>query len=181
MKTEPTIERLFVWQSAQAGAEAPPAPRAARLLELARPWWQRYPDRFSAALARFDQMHVRLAHAMETDASRSGGFPVPAVITRTNVETSLLADILYLHLRARRLRIRFHLPPLPEPPEPELEVTFVAADGPHALLSGKALLAPGGEYRLEIELSEEIAQAWAHLRVTEPMPFRFVLRPTTDA
>lgn len=180
MKTEPPIELLLSWRSAQAEAEAPAPPRAARLLELARPWWQHSPERFAALVAAFDGMHARFGHAMETNAERGGSFPVPAVIARTNVETSLLADILYLHIRGRTLRLRFQLSPLPELPEPNLEVTFVAVDGPRAMFAAPAALAPGGEYRLEVELSAEFAQAWAHLRVTDRMPFRFVLRPADE-
>ncbi len=181
MKTEPTIEQLLRWRAAHAEAEAPPAPRAALLLELARPWWQRCPEKFAVLVAGFDEIQARFGHAMETDAGRGGSFPVPAVISRTNVETSLLADILFLHFRGRTLRLRFQLQPMPELPEPNLDVTFVATDSPRAMFSAPASLSPGGDYRLEIELSIEVAQAWAHLRVTDRMPFRFVLRPADEA
>lgn len=181
MKPGTPLESLFNWRSARAEAEAPPPPRAARLLDLARPWWQRSPERFAALIAGFEGMPARFGHAMEPAAGRGGSYPVPAVIARTNVETSLLADVLYIHFRGRTLRLRFQLQPIPEPPEADLEVTFVAAEGPRVLFAGIAQLAPGGEYRLEVELPAEFAPAWTHLRVTDRMPFRFILRPANDA
>ena len=44
MKTEIHIGQLLRWRLARAEAEAP---RAARLLELSRPWWETLPERFS--------------------------------------------------------------------------------------------------------------------------------------
>lgn len=180
MKTGTPLHSLLTWRAEQAEADAPPAPRAARLLHLARPWWERSPEQFAALVAAFDGIHARIGYAMDTAADRGNGFPVPAVIARPNVETNLFADILYLHIRGRTLRLRFQLPPMPESPEPMLDVTFVAVDSPQPILSGTASLAPSGEYRLELELSVEFAQAWAHLRVTDRMPFRFVLRPADE-
>ena len=171
------LHSLLSWRAEQAEADAPPPPRAAHLLHLARPWWQRSPERFAALVAAIDGVHARVGYAMDARADRGGGFPVPAVIARPNVETSLFADVLYLHVRGRTLRLRFRLPPAPELDEPGLDVTFVAVDAPLPLLAGTASLAPSGEYRLEVELPEKFAQEWTQLRVTDRMPFRFVLRP----
>lgn len=177
MNMETPFERLIAWRAAQAEADAPPAPRAGHLLERARPWWQVHPDRFLAWFAQLDAIEVRIGHAMEPAAGRSVSFPVPALIARTHVETSSLADILYFHLRGRTLRLRFQLHTRPELPDTHMEVTFVAAESAEPLLSAVATVAPGGEYRLEVDLPAAVANAWGHLRVTDRMPFRFILRP----
>ncbi|MCX6954443.1 MAG: hypothetical protein NTV51_20005 [Verrucomicrobia bacterium] len=181
MKTESSLERLIGWRAAEAEADAPPAPRAGRLLEHARPWWQRQPERLRALASALEGMHARFGHAMEPEGGRGGSHPVPAVIARTNVETNSLADILYLNLRGRTLRLRFLLRAPSASAEPAMEVTFVAPDGPQALFAAVATQTPAGEYRLELELPDAVAQAWAHLRVTDRMPFRFILRPDDGA
>lgn len=181
MKSEIIIEQLLGWRTALAENEAPPAPRASRLLERARPWWQRRPEIFDLMVAAFERTPVRLGHAMEPGATRGGSHPVPTVIARTNVETNLLADILYLAIRGNTLRLRFQLHPMTDQPEADLEVTFVADDGPHPLFSTVATLAPGQEYRLEVEIPAQVARVWKDLRVTDRMPFRFVLRPADEA
>lgn len=178
---DPLVEQLLEWRSAQAEAEAPPAPRAARLLERARPWWQRQPERFAALAAALDGLHARFGHASDPGAGHRGSIPVPAVIVWTNLETNSLAHILYFHLRGRTLRLRFQLQSTPDTPERNLDATFVAADSQTPLFSALASLAPGGEYRLELELPAAFAEAWAHLRVTDRMPFRFILRPQENA
>jgi hypothetical protein len=180
MNEEMNLAQLLRWRVAQAEADAPPAPRAARLLALTEPWWRRWPERFALLAAGLEGMHTRVGHAMEQDAGRGGSHPVPAVVARTNVETHSLADILYINLRDGTLRLRFQLRPMPDSPEARMEVTFVAHDTPQPLFTAPATLAPRGEYRLEIELPGETARAWQHLRVTDRMPFRFILRPDDE-
>jgi len=180
MKKDPLVERLLEWRTAQSEADAPPAPRAARLLERARPWWQRQPEQFAALAAALDGLHVHFGHAMDPGAGRGGSIPVPALIRWTNIETNSLAHILYFHLRERTLRLRFHLQTTPDAPERTLDVTFVAADSHQPLFSALATFAPGGEYRIELDLPVAFAEAWAPLRVTDRMPFRFILRPQEE-
>jgi hypothetical protein len=48
------------------------------------------------------------------------------------------------------------------------------------ILSAQADLSGDGEYRVDVELPSELAAAWESLKVTDPMPFRFILRPATD-
>ncbi len=125
-------------------------------------------------------MHGHFGHAAERDAGRGSSNPVPAVILWTNIETNSLAHILYLHVRGGTLRLRFQLQTAPDTPERNLDVTFVGADNQQPLFAALATFAPGAEYRIESELPMELADAWAHLRVTDRMPFRFILRPQEE-
>jgi hypothetical protein len=45
MKSKIPIEELLRWRLDNAKSEAPLAPCAARLLDLARPWWERSPEK----------------------------------------------------------------------------------------------------------------------------------------
>lgn len=178
MKTELPIERLLAWRVAQAETDAPPAPRAARLLELSRAWWERWPESFDRLVAQLGNIRVNYGHAMVAEP-RGRGYPVPAVVARTNVEIGSLAEILYFNVASSRLRLRFQVQPVLDPAEPRLEVTFVAVDEPRALFVATAVLAPSDEYRVDAEIPEAVARAWAEIKVTDRMPFRFVLREAT--
>ena len=175
MKHPIPLEDLLNWRTALAEAEAPPPPRAARMLELARPWWELRPEQFRALVQQFGTL-MGVGYAMDPGSSQRENHPVPAVITRTNVETTALADILYFSIQGRILRMRFHLRHAPELRQSPLEVTFVAPGSAEPLFFTEATLGRDGNYRIEYELRSDIADAWARLRVTERMPFRFILR-----
>ena len=81
--------------------------------------------------------------------------------------------------RDARLRLRFQLAPVTMH-ERVFEVTFVSEAGFQPILSAYADLSSDGEYRVDVELPSELAAAWESLKVTDPMPFRFILRPTPD-
>ena len=76
MNSNTPIEELLRWRLHQAEAEAPPAPPAARLLALARPWWEALPERFNALVERLGRIQVAYAYAQaepgytEPDAKR---------------------------------------------------------------------------------------------------------------
>ena len=179
MKNRVFIEDLINWRSAQAEADAPPPPRAARLIELNRPWWQLQPERFQSLVRQFEAT-MRVGYAMDPDRAQRQNYPVPAVLAQTNVETNALADILYFSLRGRMLRMRFAVRVAVELRRPNLEVTFVAAESPEPLFFAKAILSPDGDYRVEVEVPPLLAEGWSRLRVTERMPFRFILRPQDE-
>src|SRR3712207_1105189 len=80
-------------------------------------------------------------------------------------------------VRDRKLRLRFQLEASPDKAEPTFEVTFVSDAVPRPLLAANATASVGDEYRLDAELSDELAASWTQLRVTDRMPFRFILRP----
>jgi len=183
MIDDKSIEQLLTWRLAQAETEAPPAPRASRLLELARPWWETQPERFQALWARLGMIQIAYGHAMvEPHARRGGGYPVPALIERageTEIETSVC--VLYLSVSARRMSFRFHVDTLPEHAASGLEVTFVAEASALPLFSAHAARSVDSEYRLDADLTEEIASDWRELKVTDRMPFRLLLRVQAKA
>src|SRR5256885_3187372 len=72
MRSKIPIEELLRWRVAKAETDAPPAPRAARLLEMARPWWEIWPERFQSFVERLGGIQVAYGHAMaEPGQSRS--------------------------------------------------------------------------------------------------------------
>jgi hypothetical protein len=105
---------------------------------------------------------------------------VPALVVRDDQEVEALVRVLYLSVREGRLRLRFHLDAPPPKTEPSFEVTFVPETGLETpLFAAPASASEAGEYRLEAELPSEIAGHWGDLKVTDRMPFRFVLHSRT--
>jgi hypothetical protein len=134
------------------------------------------PERFQDLLGQLGAIHVRYGHAMVAGEPRGRGFPVPTIVERKNVEVSSLAHIGYFQLEGGRLRLRFQLQPALELGEPNVHATFVAHDEPTVLLEARATLGPAGEYRIDVELPAALAESWAALKVTDRMPFRFIIR-----
>lgn len=175
-----TVEQLLRWRLAQAETEAPPAPRGTRLLDLARPWWESWPERFQTLVERLSQIQIAYGHAM-TDPRRSpGGYPVPALIVRPAEELETSVRVLYFAVRDGWLRLRFHLGGMPGPTQASFDVTFVADQPARALLSAQATLSMESEYRIDAELADELARDWASLKVTDRMSFRLILRAAVD-
>jgi hypothetical protein len=177
MKKNISIEELLQLRLAQAEAEAPPAPRGKRLLELARPWWETWPEKFQACAERLGKMRVAYAHAMTELRHARGGHPVPALIVRDGQETEDFARVVYLAVRDGRLRLRFELSAPADGAKVEnFEVTLVADRTSRPVLSAPATVAVDCEYRMDAELPAEIVVGWDALKVTDRMPFRFILR-----
>ena len=172
-----SVEELLRWRLARAEAEAPPAPRAARLLELARPWWETWPERFGELVARLSQMEVAYGHAMAESRRTPSEHLVPAMVVHTASETETSARVLYFSVRNGRLRLRFQLGSNPDCSAPAYEATFVSRAGSQPLFSTPVERSTNGEYSLTESLSEELANKWAVLKVTDEMPFRLILRP----
>jgi hypothetical protein len=178
MTRDDSVERLLRWRLGQAEAEAPPAPRAARLLEAVRPWWETWPDRFRAYTERLAGMQAAYAYAMTEPRRGRGGHLIPTVIANAS-ELETFARVLYFAVRDGKLRLRFQLDSVPEPAEQSFEVTFVSDAAARPLLAASAAASVDGEYRVNAELSDDLAASWAGLKVTDRMPFSFVLRPAT--
>ena len=176
MKSEINVEQLLRWRLAKAEAEAPPAPRAARLLELARPWWETWPERFQALVQRLGQLEITYGHAMAESRRAKGEYLVPALIFRNAEEMETTARLLYFNVRDHQMRLRFQLSATPECPEKTYEVTFVCRESSKAF-SAPAALSMGSEYSLAASIPEDLAVRWERLKVTDEMPFRLILRP----
>jgi hypothetical protein len=175
-----SIEALLRWRLARAEADAPPPPSAALLLELARPWWEVWPERLRARLDRLAQMPLVYGYAMTALDRERAAHPVPTIIAGTeDVETR--ARVTYFSVREGRLRLRFRLEGAPLVPETTFESTFVSEAGERALFMGTATLSQNGEYRVDVALPDDLVDAWTRVRVTDPMPFRFILLPFPDA
>jgi hypothetical protein len=181
MKTEVTIAELLRWRLAQAERQAPQPPRVALLLELARPWWETWPEKFQALVERVGRIQVAYGHAMAEATPSRTGHPVAALIVCGAEQGEACAQVLYLNVRDGRLRIRFQLDTAPANTPEAFEATFVAAGRTAPLLSAPAVLSVDSEYRIEAELSEELARQWELLKVTDRMPFRLILRSDKDA
>ena|SRR5688572_12692544 len=182
MKTETTMEKMLRWRLEQAGREAPPAPRASRLLALARPWWETLPDRATQLCARVSRIEMAYGHAMEHGDGRSAGYPVPVLLVHGDKEIEAAARLLYFTARDGELRLRFCLELPPEAadasPANTWEVTFVSSEGT-PLFVALAALSVEREYRIEAALPPALTEAWAALKVTNRMPFRFILGPAS--
>jgi hypothetical protein len=173
------IENLLQWRRQRAEAEAPRAPSGASLLKLVQPWWELWPDRFSASVRRLASIQLSYGYAMAHPPQGHSGHPVAALISRDNEDQESPARVLYMSVRDARLRLRFQVAPVPRH-DPIFEVTFVSATGLQPILSANATLSGDGEYRVDVELPSALAAAWESLKVTDPMPFRFILRPVLD-
>ena len=88
--------------------------------------------------------------------------------------------MLYFNAREGRLRLRFQLGALPGHTQENMEATFVGDKAGQPLLTAQATLSVASEYRVDAELSEDLARDWEPLRVTDRMPFRLILRAPPD-
>src|SRR5579863_3601874 len=109
MKNDISIEELLHWRLMQAEGEAPRPPRAARLLEVTRPWWEKWPERFDLLAQRLRGLEVAYGHAMTEPRQSRTGHPVPVVMIRDGEEVETSACLLYFNVRDGRLRLRFRL------------------------------------------------------------------------
>jgi hypothetical protein len=171
---------LLKWREQRAEMEAPQAPSGAHILKLAEPWWDKWPDRFAESVRRVAALQLSYGYAMAHPPHGHSGHPVAALISRADGgDQEAPARVLYISVRDGQLRLRFQLASSPRN-DRAFEVTFVSEAGLRPILSAYADLSGDDEYRVEVELADEIAAAWESLKVTDPMPFRFILRPAAD-
>jgi hypothetical protein len=176
MKTDVSISELLRWRLSQAEAKAPPAPRAARLLDMVRPWWETWPEQFRSLAGRLGQIQIAYGHAMADPNPSRGGFPVPALVALADQEVEARASVLHLNVRNGRLMFRFQLDTAAVQLPERLETTFVGEPSGRPLLSVTAARSVDAEYRIETDLPADLAQEWEKLKVTDRMPFRLLLR-----
>jgi hypothetical protein len=179
MRRELDIEQLLRWRLERAESDAPPPPAGMHLLERARSWWDVWPERFAAQARRLGAIQISYGYAMAQLQHGHSGHPVPTLISRDDDELEAPVRVLYLNVREGRLRLRFQLDPIPRV-EHGFEVTFISEGALQPILSAYATLSVDGEYRLDADLPEDLAANWESLKVTDRMPFRFILRPAVD-
>jgi hypothetical protein len=181
MKPEISLEQLLRWRLARAEAEAPPPPSAAQLLELARPWWEIWPERFRGLVERLGRLEIAYGHAMAESRRSHTENLVPAIIVLTAAETETSVRVLYFAIRDGQLRLRFQLSAAHDCAEAVYDATFVCRTTSQPLFSSQATLSIENEYSLNAELSEDLVAKWNRLKVTDEMPFRLILRPVKSA
>jgi hypothetical protein len=179
MKRKIPIKQLLRWQLAQAEAAAPSAPRARRLLEAARPWWETQPEQFRDLADQLDRVKIAHGDAMAKLKATSAGHPVPVLIIHRskNVETS--ACVISLNVRDGTLRLHLRLKTVAFKSSQDFEVTFVNSQL-RPLFSAVATPLKNKACFLDVELPEPLASDWEKLNVKDPMPFRLMVRLGKD-
>src|SRR5215467_6141961 len=99
MKSEMSLKQLLRWRLARAEAEAPPAPRAARLLELARPWWETWPEQFQRLVERLSRLEIAYGYAMAEARRVPGENLVPTLISHRAHDLETTARLLHFSVR----------------------------------------------------------------------------------
>jgi len=182
MNNKIPIKEILQWRLARAEAEAPRPPRARQLFDMARPWWETWPERFKSLVERVGRIQIAYGHAMAEPGghARGGPHPVPALLVRACEEMETSVQVLYLSVRDGRLRLRFQLETPLRPAPESFEVTFICDKATHPALSAQAMLSVDNEYRIDAELPAELAQDMEPMKVTDRMPFRLILRTDAD-
>src|SRR4051812_50054204 len=104
MKTEVPIEQLLRWRLSRAEAEAPAAPRGARLLGLVTPWWEVLPERLEKLVQKVCAIQVAYGHAMAEPVQSRTGHRVAVLIVNGAEEMESLAEIFVFAVREGKLR-----------------------------------------------------------------------------
>ena len=175
MKPEKAVEEFLRWRLEQARAEAPPAPSASHLLELARPWWEKWPEMFQSQVEKLSRIQVEYDGPATKPTLISSGYFVPALVVRGVEASEGFARVLEFNIHNDRLRFRFQLEPSLSHEEPTLELTFISETSAHPVLLAAASVSVESDYLLETLLLPEIAREWAHLKETDHLPIRLIL------
>ena len=175
MKRKIQVKQLLRWHLAQAEAAAPPAPRARRLLEAARPWWETQPEQFQALAEQLGRIHTAPDDAVTKPKASSVGYPVPVLMVHRAEKMETSARVIYLNVYDGRLRLRLRLDTVALKSSEGVEVTFVNSQL-RPLFSTKAISLKTKEYRLDVELREPLARDWERLKAQDKMPFLLLFR-----
>ena len=178
VKRKIPLERLLRWRHQKAKADAPPAPSAAELIDLARPWWERRPEKFQLLIQRLNKIQVTYPQA-GSDLLENW-YPVPVLVVHGAAKSETSARVVSYHLRERMMHLRFQLKTRMPPLESSFEATFISEIGGRVLFTTTASVFKKLEFTIDTELPTGIARDWKELKVTDPMPFRVILFPMTD-
>jgi hypothetical protein len=176
LKTKIPVKELLCWRLEKATAEAPPAPAAASLLALARPWWETSPARFQSAIQKLNSIPSAQAHSICESGHLPASNPMPTLILRTAEEQEASLRMLSIGVKNGRMQLSFQFETVAGPEEQEFELTFVSELTSKPLFRTHAAKSASGEYWLEAELPSELAENWKRLKVTDRLPFRLILR-----
>jgi len=174
MKRKIQVKQLLRWHLAQAEAAAPPAPRARRLLEAARPWWETRPEQFQALAEQLGRIHIADGDALAKPKTFRVEHRVPVLIIHRTEKVETSARVILLNVRGCMLRLRLRLGAVALKSPEGIEVTFVNFQS-RPLFSAAGISLKNKEYALEVELPEALAREWEQLKVNDRMPFRLMV------
>ena len=180
MKRNVPIEQLLRWRLARAQSEVPVAPSAARLLKLARPWWEKWPEKYQLLAEQLSR--AKTVHTVTTNGSKPGhsGNLVPALFIRGEEVLEILTRLLSFRVRDAKLRLNFQTEVTLTPPTPVFEAAFISNTTWRPLFSAVATASVDDEYRVETELPARLVRGWERLKVTDHMPFQMILHSGTN-
>jgi hypothetical protein len=176
MTPDKIAEEYFRWRLELMKVEAPAPPSAAQLIERARPWWERWPDRFHSLAGHLETKRTGHPHNGDQPNPGPDGIAVQALIVRGKEETKGFARVLDFKIHDAKLHFRFQLDPPFTPGASSLEVTFISDTAARALFFAQAFGSGEIGYIVYTELPPELARDWASLKETDPLPFRMILR-----
>jgi hypothetical protein len=175
MKPGFSVERLLRWRLRHAEAKASSPPDAARLIELARPWWEKWPEKFRPLAEALSRIEIVQSQSTAETIRGHDWHPVPTLIVRQDKASESFARILYFSVGDGKLRLNFQLEAILSPMEPILETTFISDTTMRPLFSATASAATASQYHIDTEFPAEFTQDWEPLKVTDRMPFRLIL------
>jgi hypothetical protein len=175
MTTDKIAEEYLRWRFESMKAEAPAGPSAARIIERALPWWERWPERFRALAERLEKMPNRIGHNEGHSEHSLGAYSLPALIVRGDAETEGFVRVLDFKIRDGRLHFRFQAETSLASEDSAFEVTFISNPAARAVLLSPAFGSSEIGYIVYTELPPELAGAWSLLNERERLPFRLIL------
>jgi hypothetical protein len=174
MTSDKLAEEYLRWRFESMKAEAPAAPSAAQLIQRARPWWEKWPERFRALIGRLEKIQSGNDHnGGQSDGS--GVHTVPVLMVRGEEETEDFARVLDFKVHDGKLHFRFQVAPSLASGVSSFEATFISYPVSRALLFTPAFGSSEIGYIAYTELPPELAEAWTLLNETVPLPFRLIL------
>jgi hypothetical protein len=175
MTPDKLAEEYLRWRLEQMKAEAPAAPAASQLIELALPWWERSPERFRSLVGRMETIRNGQDHNGDHTNSSPDSHEVPTLIVRGQSEIQSLARVLDFKIYDGKLHFRFKLEPPLTPVDSTLEVTFLSDAATRPLFFAPAFGSEEIGYIVYADILPELAREWASLKETERLPFRLII------
>jgi hypothetical protein len=176
MRRKASIERVLRWRFEVAKGEAPPPPSAARLLELARPWWEKWPEMYQKCVEQLRRSQIGNGQSTPGKKRTGKAYPVPALVVRGEAASVASARMVRFSVCGSRLQIGFRMRAALIPAERFFEATFISATASQPLFDAPATMPHKNEYYIDTEIPGALAKDWRGLSVMHHMPFRLILR-----